>query len=149
MGERALLANIAAMLARALYLSGSLDEAWHFAAAADRAAAADDLSAQILGRTARAPVLARRGDASAADQLSAEAVALASRTDWLNIHADTLIVRAEVLRAAGYPEPAAAARREALCLYERKGNVMAADRARAAVEDDLNQRARLSESRQK
>jgi class 3 adenylate cyclase/tetratricopeptide (TPR) repeat protein len=133
MGERALLATTAAMLARALCLLGNFDEALVFADAAQNAAATDDLSAQILGRTARAQVLAHRGDTSAAEQLSAEAVRIAATTDWLNDHADALMVRAEVLRALGDPAAAEAATQEALDLYERKGNVMGADRARATV----------------
>ena len=146
MGERALLATTAVMLAQALYLRGSLDEGLEFAEAAQAAAATDDLSAQILARTARAQVLACRGDTAAADRLSQEAVALASQTDWLNCHADTLMVRAEVLHAADEPEPAVTAVRAALDLYERKGNVMAADRARSAMDDDLNQPTRLKRS---
>ena len=133
MGERALLATTAAMLARALYMLGNLDEALMFADAAQDAAADHDLSAQILARTARAQVLAQRGDTRAAERLSAQAVAMASKTDWLNDHADALMVRAEVLSALGQPEAAAARRKEALDLYERKGNAVAADRARATV----------------
>jgi class 3 adenylate cyclase/tetratricopeptide (TPR) repeat protein len=149
MGERALLATTAAMLAEALYMQGNLDEAWEFAEVAHEAAADDDLSAQILGRTARAQVLARRGDAGAACDLSAEAVALASRTDWLNPHADTLMARAEVLRAAGDGEGAAREVRAALDLYERKGNVIAAGRARSALNDDVKEQARLKRPRAK
>jgi ATP/maltotriose-dependent transcriptional regulator MalT len=148
MGERALLATTAAMLAEALYMGGNLDEAWRFAEAAHDAAADDDLSAQILGRTARAQVLARRGDTGAACHLSGEAVELASHTDWLNLHADTLMAQAEVLRAAGDLEPADRALRAALDLYERKGNLMAAGRARSAVNDSIQQ-ARLKRSRSK
>ena len=133
MGERALLATTAAMLARALYLVGNLDEALVFADAAQNAAAADDLSAQILAGTARAQVLAHRGDTSAAEQLSARAVAMASRTDWLNVRADAMIVHADVLSSKGDLAAAEEARTRALDLYDRKGNVMAADRARAMV----------------
>src|SRR5262249_47595963 len=110
-----------------------LDEALIFADAAQDAAADNDLSAQILARTARAQVLAERGDTRAAERLSAEAVAMASKTDWLNDHADALMVRAEVLCALGQPGDAAARRKEALELYQRKGNVIAADRARAVT----------------
>lgn len=131
MGERALLATTAAMLARALYLVGNLDEALVFADTAQNAAAADDLSAQILACTARAQVLAQRGDTSAAEQLSAQAVAMASRTDWINDHADAMMVHAGVLSAKGDSAAAEDARSRALDLYDRKGNVMAADRARA------------------
>ena len=133
MGERALLATTAAMLARALYLVGNHDEALAFADAAQQAAADDDLSAQILARTARAQVLAHRGETTAAKRLSAEAVAMASRTDWLNEQADAMMVHAEVLLATGDAAAAKAARKEAVNLYERKGNVMAAERALAIV----------------
>jgi ATP/maltotriose-dependent transcriptional regulator MalT len=133
MGERALLATTAALLARALFLLGNVDEALAFADAARDAADDDDLSAQILGRTVRAQVLAHRGDTTAADRLSAGAVAMAAETDWLNDHADALIVRAEVLDAVDDPVGADTARKAALDLYERKGNVMAAERARATI----------------
>jgi class 3 adenylate cyclase/tetratricopeptide (TPR) repeat protein len=133
MGERALLATTAAMLARALYLRGNLDEALAFANVAQDAAAADDLSAQILGRTVRAQVLARRGETNAADQLSAEAVQIASKTDWLNDHADALMVRAEVLRALGDQAEADVTSKQALDLYKQKGNTIAAERARDTV----------------
>jgi ATP/maltotriose-dependent transcriptional regulator MalT len=133
MGERALLATTAALLAQAVVLQGRLDEAWWLADVAEAAAAADDLSAQILSHAARAQVLAQRGDHAAADRLSAHAVALGARTDWLNDHGDALLVRSGVLRAAGDAEGARAAAGAALELYERKGNRVAADRARAAL----------------
>jgi class 3 adenylate cyclase/tetratricopeptide (TPR) repeat protein len=134
MGERALLATTAAMLARASYLLGNLDEALTFADVAQSTAADDDLSAQILVRTARAQVLAHRGDTSAAAHLSARAVAIASGTDWLNDHADALLVHADVLRASGDVEAAEAARSGALDLYKRKANEVGAQRARAIAE---------------
>jgi class 3 adenylate cyclase/tetratricopeptide (TPR) repeat protein len=133
MGERALLATTAALVAQAVVLQGRLDEAWRLADVAQEAAAADDLSAQILSRSARAQVLALRGDHAAADRLSAQAVALAARTDWLQDHGDALLVRSDVLRAGGDPEGASAAAGAALELYERKGSRVAAERARAAL----------------
>jgi class 3 adenylate cyclase/tetratricopeptide (TPR) repeat protein len=133
MGERALLATTAALLARALYQLGNLDEALAFADSAQDAAAPDDLSAQILARSARAQVLARRGETTAAERLSSQAVEMATKTDWLNDRADALMVRAEVLCAVSDPAGAEAARKAAIDLYERKGNVMAADHARATV----------------
>jgi hypothetical protein len=118
-------------------LQGRLDGAWQLADVAQAAAAADDLSAQVLSRSARAQVLALRSNHRAADRLSAQAVALAAQTDWLNDHGDALLVRSGVLRAGGDPDGATAAAGAALELYERKGNRVAAERTRAALAADI------------
>lgn len=81
---------------------------------------------------ARARLLARRGERSDAERLSREAVALAARTDWLVDRGDALMVHGEVLAACGQDDVASAAIREAFELYSRKGNVVAAQRARTA-----------------
>jgi class 3 adenylate cyclase/tetratricopeptide (TPR) repeat protein len=122
MGEKALLADTAAMLAHVLYERGRLEEAWRFTREAEEAAADDDLSAQIAWRAGRARLLSRRGDVADAMRLSAEAVELAGRTDWLTDHADALISHAEVLLVAGAAEDAARAIQNAIALYDRKGN---------------------------
>jgi predicted Zn-dependent protease len=57
-------------------------------------------------------------------------VSLAERTDALNRHADALVALAEVLELAGSEDEARGFLNEALALYERKGNVAAARRAR-------------------
>jgi len=50
------------------------------------------------------------------------------------MHGDALLDLAEVLRAVGRPEEeAVAAAQRALSLYERKGNLVLAARARAAL----------------
>jgi class 3 adenylate cyclase/tetratricopeptide (TPR) repeat protein len=133
MGEKALLATTAAMLAQVIYEQGRLDDAWAFTEVAEEAAASDDLSAQILWRGVRARLLARRGDMSEAMRLSSEAVRLAARTDWLADHADALLSRADVLRMAGEAEATANAVHEAVALYERKGNTVGARRARSML----------------
>jgi tetratricopeptide (TPR) repeat protein len=131
MGEKALLASTAAMLAHSIYEQGRLDDAWAFTQVAEEAAASDDLAAQIIWRSVRARLLARRGDISEAKRLSSDAVGLAARTDWLTDHADALLSRAEVLRMAG--ESAANTVHEAVALYERKGNTIGARRARSLL----------------
>ena len=68
---------------------------------------------------------------SEARNLSDEAVELAGRTDWVVDHADTLIARAEVLRATGDASAADTVAGEALVLYESKGVVVSARRTRA------------------
>ncbi len=98
MGEKALLATTAAMLAHALFEQGRLDDAWAFTEVAKGAAAVDDMSAQITWQAVRARLLARRGDLPGAKRMSDRAVALAASTDWLTDHADALMSRAYVLR---------------------------------------------------
>ena len=133
MGERALLATTAGLLARALIEQGRDADAWSYLDIADDAAAHDDLNAHMVSRGERARLLARRGAIAEAERLSAEAVTLARQTDWLSDHADALIARAEVMRAAGDRGAAAALVREAVGLYERKGDIVSAGRARALL----------------
>jgi hypothetical protein len=58
---------------------------------------------------------------------------LAQGTDWLGEQADALLSQAEVLRAAGEPEEAGAALREAVALYRKKGNTVSARRAQSML----------------
>jgi class 3 adenylate cyclase/tetratricopeptide (TPR) repeat protein len=137
MGEKALLATTAAMLAHALFEQGRFEEAWKFTQKAEDTAAADDLSAQILWRTVRARVLAQRSAMQEAKRLGAEAVGLAARTDWLTERADALLSHAQVLSAAGDPRAAEDACRSAMELYTRKGNEVGARRARLLLDKDV------------
>lgn len=131
MGEKALLATTAAMLADALERQGHHREAMELTQVADETGAEDDLSAQILWRSVRARLLAGAGAVAEATQMSAEAVDLASRTDWLSEHADALLSRAQVLSFAAAPEAATRAFDEAIELYTRKGDVSGVARARS------------------
>jgi DNA-binding SARP family transcriptional activator/predicted ATPase len=133
MGEKALLASTAAMLAQALYAQGRHDEAAEVCDVSEEAAAEDDISAQIGWRGVRAKLLAaeRWDDAHA---LAAEAVRLAERTDFLTVHAEALVDQAEVLRQGGRADEADASLAQALELFERKGDVASLARARAQAD---------------
>jgi hypothetical protein len=85
----------------------------------------------MLWRQVRGKVLARRGELEEGERLAREAVALAEETDMLNAHADALIDLSEVLTFAG--EDAQAELEQALALYERKGNLVMADRTRSKL----------------
>jgi tetratricopeptide (TPR) repeat protein len=86
------------------------------------------------GRLAtEARLAAHRGDHAEALKLAHEAVERAEATDHLNSRAKKWLVLAEVQRATGHPDEAEAAVTRALELYEQKGNVAAAARARSAV----------------
>ena len=135
MGEKYMLCSVASELARALVEEGRDEEAEHYTEVARELAAADDLSAQVLWRSVRARVLARRGEQEQAVALAREAVALLRDTDSLVAQADALVDLAEVLQAGGQGADASAALDEALELFERKGDLASAARARAMLED--------------
>ncbi len=126
MGEASVLSNVAGLLARSLVLQERDEEALSYTSEGERLAAVDDLAAGVHWRGPRARVLARRGAHVEAAALAREAVELAARTDFLNLHGDALVDLAEVLRAGGRPAEAEAADADAVILYERKGNSVAA-----------------------
>ena len=68
-----------------------------------------------------------------AERLAREAIEYAATTDFLPGHGDALADLAEVLELAGRPEEAARTLEEAIELYERKGNRLATDMARARL----------------
>ncbi len=135
MGEKYMLCSVASELARALVEEGRDEEAEHYTEVARELAAADDLSAQVLWRSVRARVLARRGEQEDAVALARAAVDLLRDTDSLVAQADALVDLAEVLRAGGQEAEAVATLAEALELYERKGDVASAAHARALLQD--------------
>jgi hypothetical protein len=87
----------------------------------------------VQWRGPRAKALARRGELEAAERLAREAVSLAARTDFLNLHANALLDLATVAQRERRFEEAAAAARAANALYERKGNLVGADKAQSFV----------------
>lgn len=132
-GDALLAASVSADLARVLYERGRYEEAAQLAERYDEAAA--DLGLRAKRQGVLAKLAAQGGELERAEALAREAVALAEQTDYVLFHADVLLDLAEVLRLAGRPEEAEAACEEAARLYERKGNVVAARKARAALTD--------------
>ena len=134
-GELGLLSTSACFLGQALYALHRLDEA---EACADRAAALggrDDAATQMLWRQVKAKTLARRGAHVEAERLAREAVAIANGTDKTDWCATAYADLAEVLALAGEGEEAAAALERALALYERKGNLVLAERSRTRLNE--------------
>jgi class 3 adenylate cyclase/tetratricopeptide (TPR) repeat protein len=134
LGERGSASTVAALLAHAVAAQGRFDEAERFSIVAEEIAAEDDLSTQVMWRSARAKVFAARGRHVEADRSAREALKLAVETDDLNMHADTLMDLAEVLRLAGREAEAGPAAQEALELYRQKGNLVSAERAESLLE---------------
>jgi tetratricopeptide (TPR) repeat protein len=115
-------------LAQALLGLGRDDEAELWVERGRETAQSEERLPQMLWRQVRGKVLARRGELEEGERLVREAVALAEETDMLNAHADALIDLADVLALAAQ-DPRAELDR-ALALYERKGNLVMAERTR-------------------
>jgi hypothetical protein len=110
-----------------------------FTRVSEETAAEDDLSSQVLWRSARSLLLAKRGAVDEARDLIERAVLIADSTDDINMRADTLLDLSEVSRVARRVGEAADAARHALDLYQRKGNrvsIAAAEAKLAALTGD-------------
>ena len=134
MGEKNFLATTVAMLAQAIYAQGRPEEAWRFCEASRGIAGDDDLSAQVIGRGTCAKILAGQGRGDEAEALAREAVELAASTDFLTHHGQAFLDLADVLQMNGRPEEAGSALVAGLELYERKGDLVSAERARLRIE---------------
>jgi hypothetical protein len=127
------LATRAGELAAAMYARGEYIEAARWVGVASNSAGTDDLDAALSWQPVQAMLLAHRGHLAEAEGLARETVASARQTDSPNRQGDSLMVLAAVLAAAERHEEVAALTQEAVRLYDRKGNVVAADRARALL----------------
>jgi tetratricopeptide (TPR) repeat protein len=125
--------TIAAYLAQVLWLAGDADGALAFSQVAEEIGDADDVLTQVPWRSARAKVLASRGDVETARRLATEAVELAAATPMTHLRADALTDLAEVLGVTGDHESAGPPLQEALDLYEQKGDVVSAQRLRDRI----------------
>jgi tetratricopeptide (TPR) repeat protein len=133
MGEKSFLSTVAVDLADALYVQGRLDEAERFTNVSEDAAAPDDVVSQSKLRSVRAKVLAQRGQLEDAVELAREAVRLGSND--LNDGARLRLNLGEVLSQAGCREEAIKVVEEAITLFEDKGNIVSAARARNVLEE--------------
>jgi tetratricopeptide (TPR) repeat protein len=133
LGEKSHFTTLAHGLANALYMQGRYEETEQLTRECEEAVRPNDVHSEILWRSIRAKVLARKGEADAAERLAQEAVEFAPSSDFLLARADALLDLAEVLRLGGDADAAAAVAEEAARFYELKGNVLAAERARAVT----------------
>ena len=132
MGERGFLSTTAGLLAHALCALGEDDEADRFSRASEDAAAPEDVFSQVLWRSARAKVRARRGDAEAAEAPAREAVG--SRSGPISsTHGGRAAGPRGGPRALGPEGRGGVAAKDAAERLERKGNLVSLARARAAV----------------
>ena len=101
----------------------------------ERLTVPEDVDAQVGWRLVRAKLLARRGDGAEAETLARDALVLVAPTDYLDLRALALADLGAVLRIAGRRDEADAGIREAVALYEQKGNIAAAARLRNLASD--------------
>ena len=135
LGEQHFLPLAAGNLAQAAYELDRLDEADAWAGRAAELGSSGNAWTEMLWRQVKAKVLARRGEHAEAERLAREAVAICDETDMLNAQGDVYADLGEVLLLAGKPDDAAAALEQALERYERKGNIVSAQRTRARIAD--------------
>jgi class 3 adenylate cyclase len=134
MGERGTRSTVAAFLAHALAEQARFAEADEYALISEQTGALADIVTQAVWRSARALVAAHAGDDERAEKLGREAVELAERTDFLDLHARTALTLATLLRSRGSAGEAAALVVDARRAYERKGNRIAVQRLAAHAE---------------
>jgi class 3 adenylate cyclase/tetratricopeptide (TPR) repeat protein len=133
--DKGFLSTIAVDLAEALIAQGRYDEAERYVEYGRSLGAEDDIVTQVEWRAAQAAVLAARGELEKAERLAHEAVNLGEGTDYVSMRGDLWVRLGEVLKLAGRTDEAADAVARALGLYERKGNEVAAARARRELAD--------------
>jgi DNA-binding SARP family transcriptional activator len=129
----AVLSTWAGLLAEAYYLLDQIDEAEVWAGRAAELGAYDDALTQVLWRQVRAKVLARRGNHREGERLAREAVEISEKTDLLNHQASAYADLADVLLLVGPTNDGVNALEEALARYERKENLVMAERVRARL----------------
>jgi tetratricopeptide (TPR) repeat protein len=133
LGDPGFMSNAAGTLALAIYALDQLDEADTWARRAEELGSSDDADKEMLWRRVRAKVLARRGKHADGERLALEAVAICEETDRLDAQGDAYADLAEVLLLAGRAEEAAVTLAQAIERYERKGNIVSAQRARTRL----------------
>jgi class 3 adenylate cyclase/tetratricopeptide (TPR) repeat protein len=133
MGGGGLLSTTAAQLARVLCERACYEEADEFAAVSEGLSGPGDAFNASLIAGVRARVLASRGELDGALEAAEDAVARAVAGDCLELSADAYRALADVRRARGQADEASDALRDALGLYEAKGNIVAAGRLRESL----------------
>ncbi len=133
LGAEAIRAQVAASLAHLVGARGRAEEALELTQLAERAAAPDDMVAQVGWRTARAKALARLEREGEADATARRAVRMAEQTDSAMLRAEALLDLAEVLHLAGRTNEALPFARRSLRTFDRGGADAPASRARALL----------------
>jgi tetratricopeptide (TPR) repeat protein len=124
MGEAYTRSTIAALLAHVLWRQERHEEALRYSEIARELADADDVYSQVLWRTVEAKHLAMAGRVEDAITVAQEALDLLGGAVDIELRADALMDLAEVLRIAGREHEQGPHLREALALYDQKGDAV-------------------------
>jgi tetratricopeptide (TPR) repeat protein len=138
-GERGHRSSMQALLAVAHEQLGEREAAVAAMELAETLSGKDDLINFVITYPVRARLALADGDHVAAERWARGAVEYAARTDHVLERAATKLELAEVLRASGKHKEAAAEAREALELFEAKGDQPNTTKTRALL-DDLESR---------
>ena len=135
MGENASLSTRAAELADILCSQRRYGEAEEYAALSERTADPDDIASQARMRAVRARIMASRGGTVEAIALAQEAASLADTSDDLDLRGYIWHSRADALRRIERIGEAVHSAKTAVALYEQKGNIVSAAKARKLLEE--------------
>jgi class 3 adenylate cyclase/tetratricopeptide (TPR) repeat protein len=130
MGSTAVLSTITLDLGDCVFRQGMLDEAERLSAIGEELTAEDDVFCVAQSLTLKARVRTAREDLASAEKLARSAIELLVRNDFPELAAEARLALAQAITAERNPEAMSAAA-EATELYERKGNLVGADRAKA------------------
>jgi class 3 adenylate cyclase len=133
LGESGSRSTVAAQRAEALYRLGRFEESLAAATISETLAWPDDRFSQIVLRNARGKSIARLGQPEEGERICRESLAMIQATDFINMHGDTLVSLADVLRLSRKDAEATTLLQEALALYERKENAVSARSVRALL----------------
>ena len=123
-------ASLLGARARAALALGRDDEALRLVDAAAELAAPDDFEPHVAARLIHAQVLARRGDFQGANLALAEAGGSIEAVDYVMMHLQLVLARAEVARLAGSEPEEREGLEQAISIAEGKGYLAAATRLR-------------------
>ena len=130
LGEPIFLPSAAGVLAQALYALDRLDEADAWADRAAEPGVRDAAEKETVWRQVKAKVLARRGEHAEAERIAREAIAICDESEMLDLQGDAYADLGEVLLLGGESDEATSALQQALERYERKENLVMAERTR-------------------
>ena len=115
---------------RVLALRGETAEAIEIARFCRDEMQRDHAFGQIASRVAEATALVLDGRFADAEAVALESLELIQAMDMLDLHGDVLVLLADIDVASGRPGAAAARVTRATELYEQKGDIVSAARAR-------------------
>jgi class 3 adenylate cyclase/tetratricopeptide (TPR) repeat protein len=127
------LATTFALLAKAVFAQGRVDEAAQLCRAAERQAAAEDTMTQVILHGVAARVATRQGGVELGESLARKGVTLGDSTDLISLRGDAMLDLADVLRITDRREEAERAAQVGLALYRAKGNIAGAGEAIAML----------------